>query len=55
MIWKNRILKSWNAIKETKKHLIITAHSIPKKYLKKGDPYAQQIHTMAREVAQLAI
>ena len=50
-IWAKRIKKCWDDIKEPKKHLVISAHSIPKKYLKKGDPYAQQISTMAREVA----
>jgi ferrochelatase len=41
-------------LRGTDRHVVFTAHSLPKRILEEGDPYQDQLHESARLIAQAA-
>lgn len=49
-LWRKRIQNGWNLFAHERRHLLVSAHSIPKSYAAEGDPYATQIERFAIDV-----
>jgi ferrochelatase len=47
-------LKRWPDVERDQVHVIFSAHSLPVRILKSGDPYDQQLHETAKLVAEAA-
>lgn len=51
-MWTRRVGEHWAKNTATNKHLVISAHNLPMRYVAQGDPYPQQIRKTAIEVTR---